>query len=164
MSPFSIIHKISLKEYILLTFAMTYKGLYNKVILGIAVLYLCFLGITSLLNNGQHYNDNLYLMGNTFCFITAITPIVSLIMAYRGYTSNKTLQEEITTTFSEQDINQSSNTFTATFKWDNIQKVIILGNWLLIYKSKIIANFVKFKTEDKPNIETLKSFVETTGY
>ncbi|TWJ00019.1 hypothetical protein JN11_02434 [Mucilaginibacter frigoritolerans] len=161
MNEFSITYKISLKEYIQLNFAMLYKGLYNKAIAIITVLYLCFSGISLLLHIGQHYNDNLYSAGNLICIVAAVTPILSLIMAYIGYSSNKTLQEEITTTFREQDITQSAETFTATFKWDKIYKVIILGNWLLIYKSKIIANFVKFKTEDKPNIEALKGFVET---
>lgn len=163
MNEFSITNKITFKDYLKLTYSMLYKGLYNKAIILLAILYLCFLAISFLFFPKMAYNYNLDMFGELVCVVAVATPLLMLFVTYRGYKTNSTLHQQITTTFNDSNITQASESFSSTFKWNTIYKIIILNNWVLIYKSKMLANFTRFQPEDQLNIDALKTFVENSN-
>ncbi|WP_259066275.1 hypothetical protein HDF24_22335 [Mucilaginibacter sp. X4EP1] len=121
-----------------------------------AVVYL----ISCMFYSNKDFGFLIRIIGLTACFIAVYRPLLTLFITYRSYKSNKALQETITTTFTDDEIKKVGESFSLSFKLDNIYQVKILRNWVLFYQSKTPVNFIGFKTEDKSNIETLKNFVE----
>ena len=142
---------------------MLYDGLYIKVVSILAILYCLFSAVSFLIYPNKIFNSDSYILGVLVCFAAILTPLLTLYNANRGFRTNKTLQETITTTFTEQDISPKGETFTTSFKWDKLYQVKIIDCWLLLYQSKAVANFVKFGPEDESNIEALKSLIIKSG-
>jgi hypothetical protein len=62
--------------------------------------------------------------------------------ANKSLKGNKRLSESITYEFSQEHVSLTGESFSSTYTWDKIPKIIINKKWILIYQNKTTANII----------------------
>ena len=133
--------KMTLQEYRKLNFLLVYKRPMT--------IFLTFIGIINIIA------FVMYLLGNTSSFltnpifnlifglaITLMTPLSIFYSTKKSYEINKYMQSETEWTITQEKIKIKGKSFEGEYDWTNIYKIIKVGNCIIIYKDRIIGNFI----------------------
>lgn len=132
---------IALKDYRKLNFMLVYKRPMT--------LFVSFIGLMNLmacvlygLGYGRDFMtaplSNLLL--GFFC--AGLVPLSIFYNSKKTYDVNKYLQEESEWSVDENKIKIKGKSFESEYDWTNIYQIKRVGDWILIYKDRIICNFI----------------------
>ncbi len=140
MEKFSITSRLTTKEYAKIMFI----GLYKKPIFIISTilgLYYIITLIHNYLNIVNFYTDIPYF--EIFCgLFLLLSPTLIVVIAVRQFESNPCFKNDITYTFSETGMTIQGPTFKTEFMWAFIIKHKEIGNFIILYQSKKVGNFI----------------------
>jgi len=77
--------------------------------------------------------------------------------------SNKMIQESISYTFTNENIETKGETFDAEFGWDSVYKVKEKKEWFLIYQTVQVMNMVPKKYFTKDQILKLREIIKNNN-
>lgn len=77
--------------------------------------------------------------------------------------SNKKIQENISYTFTEENIQNKGETFEGDFTWKTVHKVKENKDWFLIYQSAHVMNMVPKKYFTKDQILELRNIIKNNN-
>ena len=164
MTDFSITQKINSKDYTRLIFWLLYKNIGIILVSILASLSLIAFIIQFIIfpKELMDADDKSYAM--FVIFMAILLPLFTYISSKRGFKSNQKIQEETTTEFSEQGVNQHGESFHTNYTWEKIYRVRIIPGWLLVYHSRVGFNPIRLTIDDKSNIESLKEFLKSSNF
>ena len=156
--PFVIQSKISEKEYVNTILRLTYRKpliLYITIV-GILMLIYSLLERFHLMstNNSGPFTSEMRIV---FGFIILLSPVLTKFQLTKIYKKSPRLHEEIEICFSDERIIMKANTFSATYNWISIVKIEKIGNFLLLYTGKMVAEFVNTDGLRKHQIELIQN-------
>ncbi|MBF9251753.1 YcxB family protein [Pontibacter sp. 172403-2] len=141
MQEITIQSKLTLEKYIRLMFRLTYRKFIMLFIsfIGVTMLTAGILDFASVWNSidGPPYFQLIF--GTVVVFYLPFTVYRS---ARKNFLSHANLQENMTYTFTPEQIIIQGETFNSTTSWDKVYKVQELKGWFLIYQSKQVAHLV----------------------
>lgn len=140
MENFSIISRLTTKEYAKIMFLGLYKmpGFILATFLG---LYFIVTVILNYFNIISFYTDTPYF--EIWCgLFFLLSPALIVIISVRQFLSNPSFANEITYTFSENGMRVQGLTFKGEFVWAHIIKQKEIANFLILYHSKKAGNFI----------------------
>ena len=133
--------KMTLKDYRKLNFFLVYKRPMT--------IFLTFIGIINI------FAFIMYLSGSTSSFLTNpvfnlifglimtfLTPLSIFYSTKKSYATNKYMQSETEWTISDEKIKIKGKSFEGEYDWSNVYKIIKVSDWIIIYKDRIIGNFI----------------------
>ena len=94
--------------------------------------------------------------------ILLVSPVTIYWSAGRNYRSNQRLAERMTYTFTEDDIHIQGDSFSTQMSWNKVHKVALLGNWVLIYSSRQVANIISV-SDFGSHIDEFSALVKRKG-
>jgi hypothetical protein len=157
MEDFSITTQLTARDY---SKAML-VGFYKRPSILLMAVFGFYLVITVILN---YFNIiNLYSEIPYFemfggLFILLLPPLI-IIIAVRQFLSNPNFQKEIKYTFTENGMSVQGLTFKGEFLWAHIIKQREISNFLILYHSKKLGNFIDKRKLNLDQIEFIKSKV-----
>ena len=140
MEDFLITSRLTTKEYAKIMFVGLYKkpGFILATLLG---LYFMVTLILDYFNIVSFYTDIPYF--EIFCGLFLLSaPTLIVIISVRQFISNPSFQNDIIYTFSENGMTVQGLTFKGEFVWTHIIKQKEIGNFLILYHSKKVGNFI----------------------
>ena len=157
MEDFSIMTQTTTKEYAKIMLI----GLYKKpvfIISAIVGLYLLTTVTLDYLNVINYYSDTPYFefFGGLFMLLT---PSLITLMAVRQFNSNPNFQHNIKYTFSDSGITVEGSTFKGEFLWAHIIKQKEISNFIILYHSKKMGNFIDKNKLTKEQFQFIKAKV-----
>jgi hypothetical protein len=155
MEDFSITTQLTANDYS----KVMLVGLYKKpifMLLAILGIYLIITVILDYFKIISYYPETPYfeIFGGLFLLFL---PAIIVIIAVRQFPSNPSLQKAIKYTFTENEMMVQGLTFKGEFLWEHIIKQKEIGNYLILYHSKKMGNFVDKRKLDLDQIEFIKS-------
>lgn len=160
MNTFSVTTKMTFPEFRKLNFKILYAKKWVVILSIFAILFV----LASVVMNMMHYNvildSDYYSIGVIFVVMPITLPLTVLLLAKRSFKSNSMIQESITYEFSEESLKTNGESFSSEYKWEKLHKVDMTNEWLLLYHSKTVANFVKIKDVNNANLEGLKDLLK----
>jgi len=144
MDNIKISTSLNIKDYRSLLFQLTYKKplIIILTIIGFLSLItsiLYFFGLFSSFSNPPYFP---LFFG---IFIAFFLPLSVYRQANRSFNGNKRLSESITYEFSQDHVSLTGESFTSTYTWNKIPKIVINQKWVLIYQNKTTANIIMRK-------------------
>ncbi len=97
-----------------------------------------------------------FIFGSVFVFVW---PIIIFIFARQSYYRNIKMLEIVIYNFDEAGFIMIGSTFSATVKWEAIEKVEELKNWIIIYHRDKISNTIP-KNNFGNNLDEFKELVK----
>ena len=146
--------KLTLENYRKINFLVLYKQPVTIILTLIGILSLIFFVLNLVGSAGNILSDTLPHLGIGIAFTFAI-PAMVFISSKKTFETNNYLQEEIFWTISEEKIKFKGKSFGAEYSWSNIFKIKKVSNWVIIYQSKAIANFIpieSFRSNEDVNL------------
>ena len=140
MEDFLIPSRLTTKEYAKIMFVGLYKkpGFILATLLG---LYFMVTLILDYFNIVSFYTDIPYF--EIFCGLFLLSaPTLIVIISVRQFVSNPSFQNDIIYTFSENGMTVQGLMFKGEFVWTHIIKQKEIGNFLILYHSKKVGNFI----------------------
>src|SRR5450631_1705695 len=155
MEDFSITTQLTAKDYS----KVMLLGLYKKpsfILPAIFGIYLIMTVILDYFKIISYYPETPYfeMFGGLFLLFL---PAIIVIIAVRQFLSNPSLQKEIRYTFTENGIMVQGLTFKGEFLWAHIIKQKEVYNYLILYHSKKMGNFIDKRKLDLDQIKFIKS-------
>jgi hypothetical protein len=78
-----------------------------------------------------------------------------------AFYSNKKIQESISYTFINENVQNKGETFEGEFSWDTVYRVKENKDWFLIYQSAHVMNMVPKKYFTKDQISELRNIIKS---
>lgn len=110
-------------------------------------------------NADQYTQEMLRSASIWFLLFFAFIVIRSYFKLKKVFTSNKTIQEEIIYTFTDDKIETKGETFDVNFSWDKVFLVKENKEWFLIYQSNTIMNMIPKKFFSSQEIFELRKII-----
>jgi len=164
MNTFSITHRLTLKEYRKLTFALSYRRPVFVIVNLMAALFLLYNLVLLFSKKIGVMDSDTYGYG---IFITSMALVMVLLLFFttaRNFRTNYRLNENITYQFSDEGYTVTGESFNSNLDWNKVYKVRIMPGWLLIYHSRALANLIKIDPSDLEHIEELKHFLKASNF
>jgi len=132
---------LQIQDYRSLLFQLTYKKplIIFITIIGLGSLITSILYFLGLFNS---FSSPPYLQLFFGIFIVFFLPFSIYRQANKSLKGNKRLSESITYEFSQEHVSLTGESFSSTYTWDKIPKIIINKKWILIYQNKTTANII----------------------
>ena len=158
MEDFSITTRLTEKEYSKVMFL----GLYRKPgFIAASILGFYFL-VTIVLDHFKiitYYSDTPYLEIFLGLFLL-LSPTLIVLVSVRQFRSNPSFQREMTYTFSENGVIVQGLTFKGEFQWAHVIKRKEINNFLILYHSKKVGNFIDKTKLTTEQLQFIKSKVK----
>ncbi|MPS65636.1 MAG: hypothetical protein DI622_19665 [Chryseobacterium sp.] len=94
-----------------------------------------------------------------FLFVFIFIVIRSYFRLKNAFYSNKKIQENISYTFTDENVLNKGETFEGEFGWDTVYKIKENKEWFLIYQSAHVMNMVPKKYFTKDQISELRNTI-----
>ncbi|PJJ67595.1 YcxB-like protein [Chryseobacterium geocarposphaerae] len=94
-----------------------------------------------------------------FLFVFVFIVIRSYFRLKNAFYSNKKIQENISYTFTDENVLNKGETFEGEFGWDTVYKVKENKEWFLIYQTAHVMNMVPKKYFKKDQISGLRNTI-----
>lgn len=94
-----------------------------------------------------------------FLVVFLFIVIRSYFRLKNAFYSNKKIQENISYTFTDENVLNKGETFEGEFGWDTVYKVKENKEWFLIYQSAHVMNMVPKKHFTKDQISELRNII-----
>jgi hypothetical protein len=78
-----------------------------------------------------------------------------------AFYSNKKIQESISYTFTNENVQNRGETFEGEFSWDTVYRVKENNDWFLIYQSAHVMNMVPKKYFTKEQVSELRNIIKS---
>jgi hypothetical protein len=157
MENFTITTRTTSKEYAKIMLI----GLYKKpgfIIATIVGLYLLTTVILDNLKIINYYQDTSYFEIVCGLFVL-LGPLLITLIAVRQFNSNPSFQYPIKYTFSDNGLTIEGTTFKGEFLWTHIIKQKEISNFLILYHSKKMGNFIDKTKLTKEELHFIKTKV-----
>ncbi|MBS1914706.1 MAG: YcxB family protein [Bacteroidetes bacterium] len=157
MQEFTITTRMPKKEYANAIFF----GLYKKPgFILVSILGLFFL-TTTILNYFKITNYHTYspMIDFLWGLFFLISPALYTLIVVGQFNSNPNFQHDIKYTFSENELKVEGRTFRGEFLWGHIIKYREIGNFLILYHSKNMGNFIDKTKLTTQQLQFIKSKV-----
>lgn len=157
MEDFTITTRFTTKEYAKIIFVELYKkpGFILATLLGF------YYEATVMLNYFQvisYYSATPYF--EIFCgLFLLLAPTLIVIMSVRQFISNPSFQNDMKYTFSENGFTIKGLTFKGEFLWTHIIKQKELNNYLILYHTKKMGNFIDKRKLTLDQLQFIKTKV-----
>jgi len=96
-----------------------------------------------------------------FLIVFAFIVIRSYFRLKNAFHSNKKIQENISYTFTQENVQNRGETFEGEFSWDTVYRVKENNDWFLIYQSAQTMNMVPKKYFTKDQISELRTIIKS---
>ncbi|HWK08372.1 MAG TPA: hypothetical protein VNS58_32320 [Puia sp.] len=140
MEDFTITSRLTTKQYAKVMFL----GLYKKPAFILATLIGLYYIVTLILDYFKiinYYSDTPYF--EIFCgLFLFLSPTLIVIISVRQFLSNASFKNDIKYTFGEKGMAVEGLTFKGEFLWTHIIKQKEVSNFLILYHSKKMGNFI----------------------
>lgn len=110
-------------------------------------------------NADQYTQEMLRSASIWFLLFFAFIVIRSYFKLKKVFISNKTIQEEIIYTFTDNEIQTKGETFDVDFSWDKVFLVKENKEWFLIYQSNTIMSMIPKKFFSSQEIFELRKII-----
>jgi hypothetical protein len=151
--------KLSEKDFINLSFVLSYGTISMRIITGLFFLLFLF-GLISVIffpvspvNSGGEQ----VLLYAAFLFIR---PIMTYFTAKKNYKANQRSSELIVYNFDTDYLSIKGESFNSEFSWDKINKVTQTKNWVFIWQTKAFANAIPKHDIWEEQIDELKEILK----
>ena len=157
MDTFTITMLLTKKDYINYLFREIYKRPYSifLTVLGLVLVATTSLQLLKIIS--IFYETPLAELGMGILLL--LSPIISILIASKTYYSSPCLRDEIKYTFGQDEVIVKGSSFNTSFTWDHIIKSKEMGDFLLLYSSKKLANFIRKDKLSKEQLDFIKSKV-----
>lgn len=157
MQDFSIITRLTTKEYFKIFLIGTYKkpGVIISMILGLYCVITVALNYLNIIN---YYSSTPYFEIICGIFIL-LGPLIITLLAASQFNANSLLKQDITYTFTNEGMSIEGKTFKSQLLWAHIIKQKEIGNFLILYHTKRLGNFIDKRKLTTDQIDFLKSKV-----
>lgn len=91
--------------------------------------------------------------------LVSLSPLMIILFAKRNFSSNKELSEPIAYEFDEHSVSSASAYAQTKTPWANLFKVAVSKNWLILYRSRQVANIIPVRYFTQQQIDKIKQFV-----
>jgi len=111
-------------------------------------------------------NDTQNILQSASIWFAAVFVFIIIRSYFRlknAFYSNKKIQEEITYTFTHENIQTKGETFEGDFAWNTVYKIKETKDWLLIYQSKTTMNMVPKKYFSDSQISELRNMIKKSN-
>lgn len=134
------------------------KNSLTRIILFSGLLIVIF--ILNFYNNENEAKEVFKSASMWFVIIIIFLVVRSYFSLKKAFYSNKNIQEEISYTFTEENIQTKGETFDGDFTWKTVYRVKENKDWFLIYQSKTTMNMIPKKYFTKNQILELRSLIQ----
>lgn len=154
--------KIQKKDFIRLFFSLTLRkpAIIVSIILGLGLL-----GFVALYY--LHYFESDMLRNPLLMLFLGLSSILYLLFgiyrsAVKNYTSHERLNQELTYLLTDDKVSFTGTAFTNEFEWKSFYKIESVGsNWIILYNSKAVANFLPISGLGKEEAGQIKEFLKS---
>lgn len=156
MDKITLTTKLSLNDFIKVSYHITYRKLSMKFMAGFGLFILLLVPFAN--NYDTEFPWFLLLFG---LFLSIGEPILIYFSAKKNYMSNGRISETIIYEFDAENILITGESFNSRLSWDKIYSVTENKDWILIWQSRQGANVLQkrdFKNED---LQLLKDIVNS---
>jgi hypothetical protein len=139
MEEFTIISRITTKEYV----KVMLLGLYKKPIFIIASLFGIYYlsGLSNEWFTPMSYNNEVYFIFFIGLFLL-LSPLIITMIAAKQFYSNPSFRTDIKYTFGKNGMIVEGVTFKGEFAWTHIIKQKEISNFLILYHTNKMGNFI----------------------
>jgi len=82
--------------------------------------------------------------------------------AVKNYNSHERLNQKLTYLLTNDTISYTGEAFTNEFKWDSFFKIVRIGSdWIILYNTKTVANFLPISGLKKEEVDQLREFLKS---
>ncbi len=157
MDTISINSHITLRDYRKLLLQTMYSKFSMKALTGIGILMLIIFLINIVFS--ARYED----IGGVFMALALISvmPILGYVQAKKNYTTNQTLSEKIHYDFTQADVVISGESFHSKLAWKNIYQVTETKEFIVIWQSKQVGNFIHKREFNSNNLKEFKELIRS---
>lgn len=155
--------RINFKEYLKLSYILTYKirwAVFISIIglLMLVVTGLYYSGLTPeiFVNVSPPYFQLLFGL-----FVVAGIPLSVYFAAKKNFASSPRLQEEIEYEITNEKFKLTGTSFSSDMTWDKTYKIQELKNWFLIYQNRRVANLIPKSEMSPEQVESLRNLFRT---
>ncbi len=157
MEDFSITTQLTARDYSKAMFVGFYKRP-SILLMAVFGIYLVITVILNYFNIINFYSEIPYFEISGGLFLLLLPPVI-VIIAVRQFLSNPSFQKEIKYTFTENGMLVQGLTFKGEFLWAHIIKQKEISNFLILYHSKKMGNFIDKRKLKSDQIKFIKSKV-----
>ncbi len=151
--------QIRKKDFIRLFFSLTLRkpAIIVSIILGLALFI--FSGLSYL-----HIFSSSLAKNPLFMLFMGFTSVIYLLFgiyrsAVKNYNLHDRLNQELTYDLTDDKISYTGAAFTNEFQWSSFYKIVsIRRDWIILYNTKTVANFLPVSGLRKEELAELKSF------
>jgi hypothetical protein len=149
------------KDFVRLFFSLTLRkpAIVISILLGLGLLVFVAL-------NYLHFFRPGLLKNPLFMLFIGIASILYLLFgiyrsAVKNYAAHERLNQELTYLLTDDMVSYSGAEFTNEFKWESFYKIESIGNdWIILYNSKTVANFLPIGGLTGAQVEQLREFLK----
>jgi len=154
--------QIRKKDFIRLFFSLTLRkpAIVVSILLGLGLLV--FVGLYYL-----HFFKPGLIRNPLFMLFIGLSSILYLLFgiyrsAVKNYTSHERLNQKLTYLLTNDTISYTGEAFTNEFKWDSFFKIVRIGSdWIILYNTKTVANFLPISGLKKEEVDLLREFLKS---
>lgn len=152
--------QIRKKDFIRLFFSLTLRkpAIIISILLGLGLLVFVAL-------NYMHFVKPGLVRNPLFMLFIGLSSILYILFgiyrsAIKNYTTHGRLNQELTYLLTDDKISYNGVEFTNEFEWSSFYKIVSIGNdWIILYNSRTVANFLPIKGLKKEEADELKHFL-----
>ncbi|MCB0515263.1 MAG: YcxB family protein [Chitinophagales bacterium] len=148
--------KLSLKDYIKVSYHLTYRKLAIKFITGIGLFIL-----VSIIFSYSSLTQFPWIQLIFGLYFTVVIAILVYFYAIRNYKSNRRISETINYEFDSENIQITGESFSSKLTWNKIYSVTENKDWILIWQSRQIANIVPKRDFKEGELQAFKDIVKS---
>lgn len=151
--------QLSEKEFIQVSLVMMYSKSATRTIALVAFIFL-FVGVSVFLADSR--NDHPLSILIPLAMLTAL-PLSVYLSARKAYKTVHQLRETVMYSIDNNQLAVTGETYSATYRWDDIYKVSQSKNWILIWQDKQRALPIAAKDLWGGQVAELKEILDNKG-
>lgn len=161
MNPIIAETHFSLKDYQGLTLFLTYR---RPAVIAISLMgiFLLFSSLLLFILSDEKINS-IILQLTLGCTFVILYPLYIIYSARRNYKTHGKIQERIVYEFTNEKIRMVGESFKSEMNWMKVYKVHEVNDWIIIYQSKSMANFLP-KSSLGENINAFRNLVVSKSH
>lgn len=157
--------QIRKKDFIRLYFSLTLRkpAIIISILLGLGLLVFVALNYLHFVKPGLVRNP-------LFMLFIGLSSILYLLFgiyrsAIKNYTTHGRLNQELTYLLTDDKISYTGAEFINEFEWSSFNKIVRIGNdWIILYNTKTVANFLPISGLKKEEVDKLMEFLKSNKY